>query len=117
MKENEVSSVLGDISCMMLNLSGISQSSPVLHNETDDTSLNKSKRESVLTNTSEDTRLLSSGGSYSTNEDTGGYNHQAEVKLTISYNSYKVNYNYPYKRVKIIRKILKYLEIMKLFLL
>ena len=90
MKENEVSSVLGDISCMMLNLSGISQNSPVLHNEISDISSTKTKRESVLTNTSEDTYVLSSGVSYKTNEDTCGDSHEAEVKLTISYNSNKV---------------------------
>ena len=90
LKENEVSSVLGDISCMMLNLSGISQNSPVLHNEISDTSSTKTKRESVLTNTSEDTYVLSGGVSYNTNEDTCGDSHEAEVKLTISYNSNKV---------------------------
>ena len=99
MKENEVSSVLGDISSMMLNLSGISQSSPGLHNEACDTSLTKSKRESVLTNTSEDTCLLLSGVSYNNKKDIGGDSHEAEVKLSISYNSYKVKKDYPSKRI------------------
>ena len=99
MKENEVSSVLGDISSMMLNLSGISQSIPGLHNEACDTSLTKSKRESVLTNTSEDTCLLLSGVSYNNKKDIGGDSHEAEVKLTISYNSYKVKKDYPSKRI------------------
>ena len=99
MTETEVSSVLGDISCMMLNLSGISQTSPALHNEAGDTSLNKSKGESALTNSSEDTHLLSSGVSYNTIEDTGGDSHEAEVKLTLSYNSYKVKYDYSYKSI------------------
>ena len=82
-----VSVVLGDISSMMLNLSGVSSRSPPLDRAKNDTSTDKS----FLCNEMQDTSNVSNGNYNTSIENKCQAHNVPEVKLTISYNSCKVS--------------------------